>query len=139
MIVLDTNVISEAMKPEPAAMVRRWLDDQADGTLYITTITQAEIQFGIARLPAGKNQNRLATAYAAIERIFSRRILSFDSDAARYYGTLAAAAQAAGRGFPTPDGYIAAIAASHGFAVATRDTGPFLAGGVEVLNPWSLA
>lgn len=136
MIILDTNVVSEAMSPSPSLPVREWLDAQAEGALYLTTVTQAEILFGIAKLPSGQRKDRLATVFAGIERLFAGRILSFDSSAARSFAELASVARGAGRGFPTPDGYIAAIAVAHGFTVATRDTGPFLAGGVEVINPW---
>jgi toxin FitB len=67
---------------------------------------------------------------------FNGSVLPFDVDAARRYAQLAALAKAAGRGFPTPDGYIAAIAAAHGFTVATRDTAPFIAASVSTINPW---
>lgn len=136
MIILDTNVISEAMSPSPAPAVRDWLDAQVDGALYLTTITQAEILFGIAKLPSGQRKDRLAAVFAGIERLFAGRILPFDGQAAQAFATLAAVARGSGRGFPTPDGYIAAIAASRAFVVATRDTAPFLAGGVDVINPW---
>ena len=136
MIVLDTNVVSEAMKAEPDGNVRLWLDTQAADTLYLTTITQAEVLYGISRLPSGRKKEKLAALLAGIEGLFEGRILTFDSDAAKQYAALATAAKDRGRGFPTPDGYIAAIAASRGFAVATRDTAPFEAGGVTVINPW---
>lgn len=136
MIILDTNVISEAMSPSPAPAVRDWLDAQVDGALYLTTITQAEILFGIAKLPSGQRKDRLAAVFAGIERLFAGRILPFDGQAAQAFAALAAVARGSGRGFPTPDGYIAAIAASRAFVVATRDTAPFLAGGVDVINPW---
>jgi toxin FitB len=137
MIILDTNVISEAMKLAPDTRVREWLDRQASDTLYLTAITQAELLFGVASLPSGKRKDRLAVLVSGFEILFAERILAFDSDAARHYGELAATARAAGRGFPTPDGYIAAIAASHGFAVATRDAAPFVAVGVAVIDPWN--
>lgn len=137
MIVLDTNVISEAMKPEPSEAVRQWLDTQPAGLLYLTTVSQAELLFGIAKLPAGRKKERLASALAGIERLFVGRVLPFDTAAASAYAELASVARAHGRGFPTPDGYIAAIAASRGFAVATRDLSPFQAGGLETLDPWS--
>lgn len=136
MIILDTNVISEAMKPEPIAVVRQWLDAQAADTLYLTAVTQAEVLFGIAKLPSGRKRERLASVFAGVERLFAGRILPFDSDAAYSYAELASAARGDGRGFPTPDGYIAAIAAARRFTVATRDVAPFKAGGVTVINPW---
>ncbi|MCW2406936.1 putative nucleic acid-binding protein [Sphingobium sp. B1D7B] len=139
MIVLDTNVISEAMRPIPSPIVRGWLDQQIDGALYITTITQAEVLFGISKLPSGAKRDRLATIFKGVERLFAGRILSFDSNAARSFADLASLAKGAGRGFPTPDGYIAAIAASAGFSVATRDVAPFEAAALTVINPWEFS
>ncbi len=137
MIVLDTNVVSEAMKPEPHPAVRAWLNDQAAETLYLSSVTLAELLFGIAALPSGKRKDMLAQALDGLMRIFRDRVLPFDTDAARRYAELAVMAKTSGRGFPTPDGYIAAIAASRGFIVASRDTAPFEAAGVPVINPWS--
>lgn len=136
MIVLDTNVVSEAMKPEPHPAVRAWLNDQAAETLYLSSVTLAELLFGIAALPAGKRKNRLAQALDGLMGLFRDRVLPFDIDAARRYAELAVTARSGGQGFPTPDGYIAAIAASRGFMVASRDTAPYEAAGVSVVNPW---
>jgi predicted nucleic acid-binding protein len=136
MIVLDTNVVSEAMKPEPHPSVRAWLNDQAAETLFLSSVTLAELLFGIAVLPAGKRKGMLAKALDGLMGLFRDRILPFDIDAARRYADLAVMAQTGGRGFPTPDGYIAAIAASRGFIVASRDTAPYEAAGVSILNPW---
>lgn len=139
MIVLDTNVVSEAMKPEPDAAVRAWLNDQAAETLYLSSVTLAELLFGIGALPAGKRKNLLDRALKALLDLFGNRVLPFDTDAARCYADLAVAARNGGRGFPTPDGYIAAIAASRGFIVASRDTSPYEAAGVTVVSPWESA
>lgn len=136
MIVLDTNVISEALKPQPHPAVRAWLNDQAAETLYLSSVTLAELLFGIAALPAGKRKDMLALAVDGLLELFQGRVLPFDTEAARQYAELAVIARAAGRGFPTPDGYIAAIAVSRGFMVASRDTAPFQAAGVAVINPW---
>lgn len=139
MIVLDTNVVSEAMKPAPDAAVQAWFNAQAPNTLYLTSITVAEIGFGIACLPAGRRQDLLARRFEGLLRMFKDRILPFDMDAARAHAELAAMAamaRRAGRGFPTPDGYIAAIAASCGFLVASRDVTPYLAAELTVINPW---
>lgn len=136
MIVLDTNVVSEAMKPEPDPAVRAWLNDQAAETLYVSSVTLAELLFGIAALPAGKRKDMLAQALDGLLGLFRDRVLPFDTDAARRYAELAVTARTGGRGFPTPDGYIAAIAASRGFIVASRDTAPYEAAGVSVINPW---
>jgi len=136
MIVLDTDVISEAMKPEPHSAVRAWLNSQAAATLYLSSVTVAELMFGIGVLPAGKRQDVLAQTLEGLMRLFGNRVLPFDLDAARYYAHLAVTARSAGLGFPTPDGYIAAIAASRGFGVASRDTAPYVAGRLKVINPW---
>jgi toxin FitB len=137
MIVLDTNVVSEAMKPEPNAAVSDWLNQQAAETLYVSSITLAELLFGIAALPSGKRKNMLKQALEGLLNLFQDRILPFDTEAARHYAELAVKAKNSGRGFPTPDGYIAAIAASNSFIVASRDVAPFEAAGVLVINPWN--
>ncbi|MFJ4257411.1 type II toxin-antitoxin system VapC family toxin [Pseudomonas monteilii] len=136
MIVLDTNVVSEAMKPTPDPKVRDWLNEQAADTLYLSTVSIAELTFGIAALPAGKRKNMLDMAFEGLLELFDGRVLNFDTGAARCYAGLAVTARGRGRGFPTPDGYIAAIAASRGFIVASRDTAPYEAAGVTVINPW---
>lgn len=136
MIVLDTNVVSEAMKPEPHPAVRAWLNDQAAETLYLSSVTLAELLFGIAALPAGKRKDMLAKALDGLMGLFRNRVLPFDADAARHYAGLAVTARAGWRGFPMPDGYIAAITASRGYIVASRDTAPYEAAGVTVINPW---
>ena len=138
MIVLDTNIVSEAMKPEPHPAVRAWLNHQATETLYLTSVTMAELLFWIGALPAGKRKDMLADALDVLMGLFRNRVLPFDTDAARHYAKLAVTAKVAGRGFPTPDGYIAAIAASRGFIVASRDTAPYLAASVTVINPWEV-
>jgi predicted nucleic acid-binding protein len=135
MIVLDTNVVSEAMKPEPHPSVRAWLNEQAAETLHLSSVTLAELLFGIAALPSGMRKDMLQ-AVEGLMGLFRDRVLPFDTDAARRYAELAVAAKNGGRAFPTPDGYIAAIAASRGFIVASRDTAPYDAAGVSFINPW---
>ena len=139
MILLDTNVVSEAMKPDPDPAVLGWLDEQAAETLFLCSVTIAELMFGIAALPKGKRKDRLTTALEGVVTLFADRILPFDIEAARRYADLAVSARAAGRGFPTPDGYMAAIAAAHDFAVASRDSSAFSAAGLNVINPWTSA
>ena len=136
MIVLDTNVVSDAMRPEPDATVIAWLNEQAAQTLNLSSVTLAELLFGIRALPAGKRKNRLDRALSELLALFKDRILPFDTDAARRYADLAVTARNGGRGLPTPDGYIAAVAASRGFIVASRDTSLYEAAGVKVINPW---
>jgi len=137
MIVLDTNIVSETMKPAPDAKVLAWLDRQAAETLYLTSVTVAELLFGVAVLPAGKRKNQLAAAIDGLIGLYAERVLPFDNDAAKHYASLAVAARKNGSGFPTPDGYIAAIAAARGYMVATRDTAAFKSAGLKVINPWN--
>lgn len=137
MIVLDTNVVSEAIKPTPDAAMQAWLNDQVADTLYLTSVTQAELLFGAAALPGGSRKQRLSTAIEDVLVLFEGRVLPFDAPAARCYAERAGAARSKGRTLPMADGYIAAIAAVHGYGVATRDTEPFEAAGVAVINPWA--
>ena len=139
MILLDTNVVSEAMKPEPAPSVRAWLDAQAAETLFLSSVTVAELMFGIGALPKGRRKDKLTSALDGVLDLFADRILPFDTRAARRYAELALRAGAAGKGFPTPDGYIAAIAAAHDFAVVSRDTSAFVSAGLVVIDPWTIA
>jgi toxin FitB len=138
MIVLDTNVVSEAMKPNPHPAVQAWLDEQAAETLYLSSVTLAELLFGIGSLPAGRRKNALTQTLNGLLDLFGDRVLAFDTDSARHYAELAVKARSAGKGFPTPDGYIAAIATARGFTVATRDVAPFQAAGLNVINPWEM-
>lgn len=138
MIVLDTNVVSEAMKPEPAPAVLNWLDEQVAETLYISSVTVAELLFGVGVLPAGQRKQRLAETLEGVFNLFEGRILPFDLGAAQRYADLAVAARGAGQGFPTPDGYIAAIASARGFTVASRDASAFKAAGLDVIDPWRM-
>ena len=126
MIVLDTNVVSEAMKVQVAPQVRAWLDAQAAETLYLTSVTLAELRFGAMVMPPGRRKDTLTRGFDSLLGLFGNRVLPFDADAAHHYAAFAVTARTADRGFPTPDGYI----------VASRDTGPFQAGGLRVINPW---
>ncbi len=139
MIVLDTNVVSEAMKPSADPGVLAWLDAQVSETMYLSSITLAELLFGIRILPAGRRKDALDAALDGLLQAFGERILPFDAHAARALAEVAATARAAGKGLPMADGYIAAIAASCGYAVATRDDAPFIAAGLTVINPWTSA
>ncbi len=137
MIVLDTNVVSELMRTTPQAEVLAWLDDQPTSTLFVTTITEAEILTGIAILPDGRRRRALtAAAERAFSVLFDERILSFDSEAARAYATIAASRRALGHPISQADCEIAAIARSQGASVATRDAKGFRDCGIEVVNPW---
>jgi predicted nucleic acid-binding protein len=137
MVILDTNVISEPLKPAGDPAVLEWLDQQEIDTLYLTTITVAELRFGIAALPWGKRKRRLEEDFEKhILSHFEDRILPFDVAATVAYARIRAKAKADGKAIGVADGFIAAIAAQHGFAVATRDTSPFEAAGIPVVNPW---
>jgi toxin FitB len=136
MIVLDTNVISETMRVQPSPAVIDWLDKQVAETIYISSITLAELRFGLGAMAVGRRKQELNQLLNSILGLFAGRVLPFDADAALHYAELAVAARNAGKGFPTPDGYIAAIASSRSFTVATRDEGPFKAAGLKVINPW---
>ena len=137
MIVIDTNVISELWKIAPNPVALAWIDAQAVETLYLTAITVAELRYGLATMPAGKRrtiyQERLEHE---VLPTFAGRVLPFDLDAAQTYADLMAMAKAEGQAIAAADGFIAAIAVANGFAVATRDTGPFEAAGTAVINPW---
>jgi predicted nucleic acid-binding protein len=137
MILVDTNVISEPWKPIPEPRVLKWIDAQAIETLYLSAITIAELRFGIAALPEGK---RRTTLHDRLEQdvlpLFEGRILPFDLDASQAYAKLMARAKAVGQAIGKADAYIAATAASHGLAVATRDISPFEAAGLNIVNPW---
>ena len=137
MILLDTNVISEPIKLAGDARVLAWLDAQLIESLYVSTISLAELRFGIAALPAGKRKDTLHNSLQQrILPLFNRRILPFDEAASETYGVLRARARAQGKAIATADGYIAATAIHHGLMVATRDFAPFEAAGLKVINPW---
>jgi len=137
-IVLDTNVLSEALKPAPADTVLRWLAAQAPAAVFTTTITLAEIMYGLEVLPVGKRRLQLL---AAVEKMFAEQfdghILSFDEEAARLFAGIAASRAAAGRPISQSDAMIAAIARSHRAAVATRNISDFERCGIQVVDPWS--
>ena len=137
MILLDTNVISESLKVAGDARVLAWLDAQLIESLYVSTISLAELRFGIAALPSGKRKDTLHNSLQQrILPLFNGRILPFDEAASETYGELRARARAQGKAIAPADGYIAATAIHHGLMVATRDTAPFEAAGLKVINPW---
>jgi len=137
-ILLDTNVVSEAMRPEPDRNVLGWLDAQGEGTLYLSTVSLAELLLGIESLPAGKRRLALsATLAEQIIALFGKRIVPFDLAAAQTYARIVTRARRNGHPIAVADAQIAAIATSREFAVATRDEAPFRAAGVPVVNPWT--
>ena len=139
MIVLDTNVISEPVRPlaDPAAVA--WLDRQPKESLFLCAPALMEVLQGIALLPDGKRKKELAVAmHGLLTNFFADRFLAFEREAATAYASLISRAAARGIIVSVADGQIAAIAAVHRFTVATRDTAPFLAVGVPVINPWKV-
>ncbi|WP_306363693.1 type II toxin-antitoxin system VapC family toxin [Nocardia sp. CC227C] len=137
MIVLDTNVISETATKDPNPRVLAWLDAQNVETLCLTAVTVGELRYGIAVMPAGRRRDEYADWLENLTMpSFSGRILPYDLDATAQYARIMSTARAAGSAISPPDGMIAATAAAAGFTVATRDTSPFEAAGVPVINPW---
>ena len=139
MIILDTNVLSELVRPEPVQAVIDWVDAQPVADLFITTLTQAEILYGVALLPPGRRRRRLDDALQAILfEDFRGRILTFDSLAAISYAEIASSRRQTGRPISQMDAQIAAIARSQQAIVATRNISDFEGCGVELINPWGL-
>ena len=138
MIVLDTNVISESVKPLSDPLVAAWLDRQPKEALYLCAPVLMEVLLGVALLPGGKRKRGMATAIQALlANYFADRFLAFERQAAVTYASLSSRASARGYSISVGDCQIAAIAAVHGFAVATRDTAPFRAAGVPIIDPWN--
>jgi hypothetical protein len=139
MIILDTNVISELMRPEPAASVLHWLSAQPAGELHVTTISYAEILFGLHVMPDGRRRQRLAEqAKSMFFEDFAGRVLGFDMAAGPAYATIVGDRQQAGQPLHPVDGMIAAIAHTHGAVIATRDS-DLTDCGVPVVNPWTVS
>ena len=137
MILLDTNVVSEPLRAMPEARVIEWIDAQPLETLFLSSITVAELRAGVALLPAGRRRMGLHdNLEKRVLPLFAGRVLPFDLACTQAYATLMSTARAAGQIIASADGYIAAIAAANGLAVATRDTGPFKAAGAAVIDPW---
>lgn len=140
MILLDTNVVSEPLRPTPDVRVIEWIDAQPLETLFLSAVTVAELRAGVALLPLGKRRTGLQQD---LERrvlpLFAGRVLPFDPACTPAYAELTAKVRAVELVVATADGYIAAIAAANGLAVATRDTAPFEAAGVAVVNPWHVS
>jgi predicted nucleic acid-binding protein len=140
MILLDTNLVSEPWKPRPDPQVVAWLDSQAAETLYVSAVTVAERRFGVAGMPIGKRRTVLHERLEGeLLPVFAGRVLPFDLDAARAYAALMSKAKIAGHAIKVADAFIAAIAATWGFVVASRDVAPFQAAGVPIINPWAAA
>ncbi len=137
MIVLDTNVVSELLRPAPAAEVVAWLRRQEAASLATTAITVAEIQFGLARLPAGRRATELQRLADNALASFPAQVLPFDVSSAELYGDLAARRERAGRPIDALDAQIAAICVFRAASLATRNTKDFVDTGVDLLDPWT--
>jgi toxin FitB len=137
MIVLDTNILSELMRPAPSEAVQRWVAEQPVTNLFTTTITQAEIFFGLALLPEGRRRSDLLIAAEQMfAEDFADRLLAFDTPAAIEFATIAATRRRQGRPTGTFNAQIAAIALSRGATLATRNVADFQDCGLTVINPW---
>jgi len=138
LIILDTNVVSEPLKPNPDAAVLRWLDRQSPATLYLTTISQAELLAGVLALPAGKRRTELQRVINnELVSLFADRILPFGERSAAAYAHVVTAANATGNPIDFADAAIGAIAIEHNFILATRNVRDFKGTLVKLLNPWS--
>ena len=137
MIVLDTNVLSELIRPSPEKRVERWIARQHVSSLFTTTVTQAEILCGLALLPAGRRRERLRLAIDGLfDQDFAGRLLPFDDAAARAFAEIAADRRRQGQPISQFDAQIAAIARSRGAGLATRNVADFANCGLQVVDPW---
>ena len=138
MIVIDTNVVSELMRPTPEPAVMTWFSQQESAQLYLAAVSEAELRAGAAILPAGRRRDRLAAEVdAVIRQDFAGRVLPFDSAAARAYAAIAASRRSVGRPILEAHCQIAAIARTSDAAVATRNGADFEHCGIAVIDPWS--
>ncbi len=136
-MVLDTNVVSELMRPAPNAAVLAWLNNQTADTLWLNSVVVSELLYGIARLPDGKRRAQMAqTVQAMLDEDFSGRVLPFDLEAAVVYADLVAMRERQGLPMDVADAQIAAICLAHGAALATRNTKHFEGLGLTLMNPW---
>jgi predicted nucleic acid-binding protein len=139
MIILDTNVVSELMRPKPSPQVAAWVAKQPATELFTTTITEAEIFYGIELLGKGKRREGLLIAAAAMfDEDMAGRILGFESEAARAFSQIAARRRGLGRPISHADAQIASIAHVRGAKLATRNVTDFADCGVDIIDPWSV-
>ncbi|MEU4217401.1 type II toxin-antitoxin system VapC family toxin [Actinoplanes sp. NPDC026623] len=136
MIVLDTNVVSELMRAAPAPAVLAWLQQTPSTGLYTTSVTVAEIRYGIARLSDGRRKHDLHQAADEIFAAFPRQILPFDLAAAGAYAFVVAGREGSGNPISGFDGQIAAICRSQVATLATRNTKDFIDTGISLIDPW---
>ena len=139
MLVLDTDVASELMRPEPTPEVADWHKQNRSQRMYLTAVTEAELRFGIAILPAGKRRNSLARIINSwFEQEFMHRILPFDSAAAKAYAIITADLKMRGLPIGDADGRIAAICRSRDATLVTRNVRHFIRTGIDFVNPWDV-
>ena len=139
MFVLDTNVASELMRPQPTATVAAWIAERDAQDMYLTAVSEAELLYGVAIMPPGKRRSALEAAMTRwLDRGFRERILTFDSAAARVYAEVAAERRRTGRPIGEADCQIAAISRSRGAALVTRNVRHFEGTGMNVIDPWSV-
>lgn len=140
MILLDTNVLSEFMRPLPADEVVAWLDAQVSGEVWVCAVTRAEIELGVALMPDGQCKMALQQAAEAMfTQDFAGRCLPFDDQAATCYARIVALRTQIGRPISVEDAQIAAIALVYGLVLATRNERDFeLIEGLSVINPWQV-
>ena len=137
MFLLDTNVVSESMRTSPDSAVEEWIAGHPVKDLFFSVVGESELRYGAAIMPAGQRRETLAADIETmLQAAFENRILPFDSRAARAYAHVAAKRRFAGRGIAPADCQIAAIARTHGMAVATRNLRDFEEMGIEIFNPW---
>ncbi len=137
MIVLDTNVVSELMRPEPAAAVVDWVDRQPAADVYLTAITVAELLYGVARFPEGRRKTDIAERVEAImSEDFEHRVVAFDEAAAAHYADIVVRRERAGRPISTADAQIAATCRSHSAVLATHNVDDFADTSVSIIDPW---
>jgi toxin FitB len=136
-ILLDTNVISELIRPSPDTAVRHFLLSQSSDELFTSSVCEAEIRYGLARMPTGRRREDLTARIATfLIEAFPGRILPFDTGCAAIYGEIRASREAAGRPITVEDAMIAAAARAHGAILVTRNLADFDGAGIELINPW---
>lgn len=136
-MVLDTNVVSELMRPEPDANVLAWLNNQPADTLWLSSVVVSELLYGVARLPDGKRRAQLALAVQAmLAEDFAGCVLPFDLEGAVVYADLVAMRERQGQPIDVADAQIAAICLAHGATLITRNTKHFEGVGLTLTNPW---
>ncbi len=137
MIIIDTNVASELMRPSPSSVVRDWLRARRATDLYTTAITLAEILHGLEKLPNGRRKELLRTAADDVFGAFAEHVLPYDATAASAYGGIVAHRDRAGAPIDGFDAQIASICQAHGARLATRNTKDFEGTGVDLIDPWA--